>query len=64
MHELADLGLVREATVEVRAHRGSAPMKLYILNRKEVFFGFYPIVKHNVRVNGRSVAILDVMGKD
>lgn len=64
VHELADLGLVREATVEVRAHRGSAPMKLYILNRKEVFFGFYPIVKHNVRVNGRSVAILDVMGKD
>jgi len=39
-------------------------LKLYILNRKGVFFGFYPIVERNVRVNGRSVAILDVMGKD
>lgn len=44
--ELADLGLVKTATARVRVH-GSSPMfKLYILNRDEAFFGFYPIAEH------------------
>lgn len=64
VHELADLGLVREAIVDVRAHAGAPFVKLYIVNREQVFFGFYPVVEHAVRVNGQSVVIRDVMGKD
>jgi DNA-binding transcriptional regulator YhcF (GntR family) len=62
--ELADLGLVRSASAQVRVH-GSSPMfKLYILNRAEAFFGFYPISEHAVTLGGDSVAMYDLMGKD
>ena len=64
VHELADLGLVKEATAEYRVH-GIVPMfKLYVLNGSDAFFGFYPVVKHRVSVSGSQLPILDVMGKD
>lgn len=62
--ELATLGLVRNATAEVRAHGTTALFKLYILNRDEVFFGFYPVVRNTVSVNKQPVPIFDVLGKD
>ena len=62
--ELADLGLVKTASAQVRVH-GSVPMfKLYILNRAEAFFGFYPITEHAVTLHGESVPMYDLMGKD
>jgi len=62
--ELGDLGLVKTASAEVRVH-GSAPMfKLYILNRAEAFFGFYPITEHAVTLHGETVPMYDLMGKD
>jgi DNA-binding transcriptional regulator YhcF (GntR family) len=62
--ELADLGLVRSASAQVRVH-GSSPMfKLYILNRSEAFFGFYPISEHAVSLHGQTVPMYDLMGKD
>ena len=62
--ELADLGLVKTASAQVRVH-GSAPMfKLYILNRAEAFFGFYPITEHAVTLHGETVPMYDLMGKD
>lgn len=62
--ELADLGLVEKADVQIRVH-GSAPLfKLYILNEKELFFGFYPVVEHEVTINKKRVPIFDPMGKD
>jgi DNA-binding transcriptional regulator YhcF (GntR family) len=62
--ELADLGLVRSATAKVRIY-GTVPMfKLYILNGTEAFFGFYPISKHTVTLDGRPVPMYDLMGKD
>jgi DNA-binding transcriptional regulator YhcF (GntR family) len=62
--ELADLGMVKTASAQVRVH-GSAPMfKLYILNRAEAFFGFYPIAEHAVMLHGESVPMYDLMGKD
>jgi hypothetical protein len=62
--ELADLGLVRSATAQVRVH-GSVPMfKLYILNHAEAFFGFYPIAEHEVTLAGQPVRMFDLMGKD
>jgi hypothetical protein len=48
----------------VRVH-GAAPMfKLYILNRTEAFFGFYPIAEHTVSLGGEPVPMYDLMGKD
>ena len=62
--ELADLGLVKAANAQVRVH-GAAPMfKLYILNRAEAFFGFYPITEHAVTLHGDPVPMYDLMGKD
>ncbi|MGL5829636.1 MAG: GntR family transcriptional regulator [Angustibacter sp.] len=64
IEELADLELVPEATVEVREH-GSAPLfKLYIVNEVDAFFGYYPVIKHEVRIGGKRQAIYDPMGKD
>jgi DNA-binding transcriptional regulator YhcF (GntR family) len=62
--ELATLGLVRSATAEVRAYGTTALFKLYILNRDEVFFGFYPVVRHTVSIAKQPVPIFDVLGKD
>ncbi|MEU8335544.1 hypothetical protein [Micromonospora tulbaghiae] len=64
VRELADLGLVRNANAEVRTYGTTALFKLYIINGKEVFFGFYPVVVHNVTIKSESGPIFDVMGKD
>lgn len=64
VEELADLGLIPEATIETRLH-GTAPLfKCFIINGTDVFFGFYPVVPHDVRIDGEMTAILDPMGKD
>jgi DNA-binding transcriptional regulator YhcF (GntR family) len=64
IHELADLGLVKEATAEVRVHQASALFKLYVLNETEAFFGFYPVREHTVRIAGETHSVFDLMGKD
>ena len=64
VQELADLGLVRSATAEVRVHSAAPLFKLYFLNDEEVFFGFYPVVERNVVIKGEPVAIYDLLGKD
>ncbi|MGO9298125.1 MAG: GntR family transcriptional regulator [Streptosporangiaceae bacterium] len=62
--ELADLGLVKAASALVRVHRAVPMFKLYILNRAEAFFGFYPIAEHAVTLHGEQVPVFDLMGKD
>ncbi|MET8756842.1 GntR family transcriptional regulator [Lentzea sp. NPDC004782] len=64
VQELADLGLVKSATAQVRVHGVAPVFKLYILNNEEAFFGFYPVVEHSVSINGEAVPIYDPMGKD
>jgi DNA-binding transcriptional regulator YhcF (GntR family) len=64
VNELAELGLVRNATTDVRAHGTAVLFKMYILNRDEVFFGFYPVVQHTVSIGKQAVPIFDVLGKD
>lgn len=64
VRELAELGLVRSATVDVRVHSAAPLFKLYFLNNEEAFFGFYPVVERNVVIKGEPVAIYDLMGKD
>lgn len=62
--ELAEIGLVKEASVQVRLHRCAPLFKLYVLNREEAFFGFYPVVEHEVPLNGETTVVWDLMGKD
>jgi DNA-binding transcriptional regulator YhcF (GntR family) len=64
VQELADLGLVKSATVEVRVHGIAPTFKLYMLNGREAFFGFYPAVKREVAISGDPVEIWDLMGRD
>src|SRR3712207_5957783 len=64
VQELADLGLVKSATVEVRTFGLGPSFKLYILNGREAFFSFYPVTKREVSINGESTEIFDIMGRD
>ncbi|MCM3848597.1 winged helix-turn-helix domain-containing protein [Pseudonocardia sp. DR1-2] len=64
IEELADLGLVKTATAEVRAHSASPLFKLYLINNEEAFFGFYPVLEHTVTIDKAPVPIFDPMGKD
>ena len=42
-----------------------APLfKLFVINKSEAFFGFYPVVKHSVALRGEPVEIFDPAGKD
>lgn len=61
---LAELGLVQLATVQVKVHRASSLFKLYILNRSEAFFGFYPLRDRTVAIDGSDHTFYDVTGKD
>jgi DNA-binding transcriptional regulator YhcF (GntR family) len=64
VRELAELELVKDATVEVRVHSSAPLFKLYVINEREAFFGFYPVVEHSVAIDGKRVQIFDPMGKD
>ncbi|MBC8093383.1 MAG: winged helix-turn-helix transcriptional regulator [Pseudonocardia sp.] len=64
INEIADLGLVGTATAAVRVHGIPPVFKLYIINDEEAFFGFYPVVRHTVRIDSEPVEIFDPMGKD
>lgn len=64
VEELSDLGLIPEATVEIKVHGTSPLMKFLVVNGIDVFFGFYPVTPHDVRIDGEMVPILDPMGKD
>jgi hypothetical protein len=64
VQELAHLGLIEQASTEIRAHPAPPLFKLYILNGEEVFFGLYPIVKHNIPLPNGPRDIYDLMGKD
>ena len=64
VHELADLGLVQQASVEIRVHRLAPLFKLYILNNEEAFFGFYPVREHKVTLKSEARPMYDLLGKD
>jgi DNA-binding transcriptional regulator YhcF (GntR family) len=64
VEELATLGLIESATAEVRNYHAAPLFKLFLLNREEAFFGFYPVVRHSVAIAGEPVDIFDLMGKD
>jgi len=62
--ELAELGLVESATAEVRSQPAAPLFKLYIVNGREAFHGFYPVREHAVKIEGTTHKVFDLMGKD
>lgn len=64
VQELSALGLVEAATARVRVYHAPPLFKLFLLNRNEAFFGFYPVLQHSVAISGEPVEIFDPMGKD
>jgi len=64
VQELASLGLIQDADVQIRAHGCPPLFKLYILNGEDVFFGFYPITRHTIPLASGPRDIYDLMGKD
>lgn len=64
VQELASLGLVSDASAQIRVHHCAPLFKLYILNNEEAFFGFYPVREHTVTLGGEPHSMYDVMGKD
>lgn len=64
VQELAAMGLVHSARVDVRTHDMPPSFKLYVLNGSEAFFGLYQVVDNRVSVDGTPTVIRDVLGKD
>jgi hypothetical protein len=64
VQELGSLGRVTKANAAIRVHRCAPLFKLYILNREQAFFGFYPIQEHAVSINGAPHPMYDLMGKE
>jgi DNA-binding transcriptional regulator YhcF (GntR family) len=64
VQELADLGLVKSASVEVRTYELGPSFKLYVLNSREAFFSFYPVIKREVTIGGEPTEIFDILGRD
>jgi DNA-binding transcriptional regulator YhcF (GntR family) len=64
VEELASLGLVESAVAEIRVQPATPIFKIYILNDREVFFGFYPVHRHALQIDGEAHTIFDLGGKD
>ena len=64
VNELSELGLVKDALTEIKIHGSPLLFKVYIINGDEVFFGFYPVARHSVKIKGEAKEIYDLMGKD
>ncbi|GLW09371.1 hypothetical protein Misp01_45000 [Microtetraspora sp. NBRC 13810] len=64
VNELAARGAVKAATAEIRLHQVAPLFKLYIVNDRDAFFGFYPIQEYDLRVDDQSRTVYDLMGKD
>lgn len=64
VEELEDLGLVPQAKVEARVYDSSPLFKAYIINDSDAFFGYCPVMRHDVLLGRKRTAIYDPMGKD
>ncbi|MCM2427049.1 GntR family transcriptional regulator [Streptomyces sp. RKAG337] len=61
-HRLADLGLVVDASIEIRTVSVTPFHKLYLINGSETLFGYYKIVEHPVSYRGVDMEIYDTLG--
>lgn len=62
--ELVSMGLLRRGSVEVRYVASSPMMKMILINRRDLLFGFYPVTEHTVTIGGRPTEIYDILGRD
>ncbi|MFI9106289.1 GntR family transcriptional regulator [Streptomyces fildesensis] len=59
---LKDLGLVTEASVEIRSVKVTPVNKLYLINGTEALFGYYKVVERTVSYRGEDMEIYDFLG--
>jgi DNA-binding transcriptional regulator YhcF (GntR family) len=64
VHELDEAGLISSGSVELRVHNLAPLFKAFILNREELFLGFYPIARRQVTLHAEPHDVYDLMGKD
>jgi DNA-binding transcriptional regulator YhcF (GntR family) len=64
LQELANLKLVEEASAQVRMHHSAPLFVLYLINKREVFFGFYPIMERELTIEGEPHKVYDLRGKE
>lgn len=64
VNELSELGLITNAHAEVRVAPAVPLFKLYLLNNAEVFFGYYPVQEHTIKLDNESTPMWDLMDKD
>lgn len=64
VNELGELGIVPDAYAEIRSFPGVPFFKLYVINGREAFYGYYPVTHHVVELEGEKVPMWDLMGKD
>ncbi|WP_433759899.1 GntR family transcriptional regulator [Nocardia sp. CA-135398] len=64
INELERMGLISSTSVEVRAYPAAPMFKLYIINKSEMFFGYYAIQEHEIVLDGQPTRMWDLMGKD
>ncbi|QUH05399.1 winged helix-turn-helix transcriptional regulator [Saccharopolyspora erythraea] len=64
INEMGRLGLVADSKAELRVYPAVPLFKLYLINKSEAFFGYYPVREHSVVLDGDETPIWDLMGKD
>jgi DNA-binding transcriptional regulator YhcF (GntR family) len=64
VRELGELGLVQNATAEIRVQTAAPMFKVYLVNGQDLFFGFYPVTEHTVSIEDQKMQTFDPMGKD
>ncbi len=64
VEELVTHGLIESGSVIVRQFGMPRLSKLYLINGLDAFFGWYATITHKVRFDGKTIPILDLMGKD
>lgn len=64
VQEPAGLSLVPDATVENRRFSAAPMFEAYVINGVDAYFGYNPVVKHDVRTSGHQMSIYDPMGKN
>lgn len=62
--ELVDLGMLEAALLDVRIQPVPPMQKVYVLNRRHVFWGYYPLQERTITIGRKKIAAIDPAGKD
>ncbi len=62
--ELVEHGLIDDGSVTVRVVAAPPLNKLYLVNGTDAFYGWYAITPHKVKYDGKTIPVIDLMGKD